>query len=416
MNLADKKAAAIFTLLLKGEAESARREKAIEDFHSLRKKSPTPEVGAVLADLFSTIATIPPERTAPDHAPLLKQLRILSDAGFVQTTGVLLREWRSSVAALPLEDVLPLLGDVPALELWRRFAKMSVRELENRLLLDLPRTYASAGADWLLLHGKPETLAPLLELFLDRQPRPRNVPQWGGAIAHASKKDKRGTLLDTVLRQKWADDGRIKSFGEVVRADRALLRSTVDLLPAILAKKGPFPAAALFVGAIFDSVATTTGAEREFVTACLARLLTGILLADRRSIEAGEILTIGGRVSRQLRNLTRDESTRQRTWVFENLAEPEESEGQVTLIGARHLAVALEKAEQGFEALDVLTAVLRNLGLAPIGKKGEGVSYSPLSHEDLSGGMLPGDAAVIEKPGWSHGGEVVVRAKTKKGA
>lgn len=85
----------------------------------------------------------------------------------------------------------------------------------------------------------------------------------------------------------------------------------------------------------------------------------------------------------------------------------------VTIDGARQLAIAMDKAQQGFDAKEILAVAARNLGLLPIGKKGEKVRFSPIRHQDIEGGMLPGDPGQIEEGGWSHQDDVIVRAKVK---
>src|SRR5205085_193934 len=86
----------------------------------------------------------------------------------------------------------------------------------------------------------------------------------------------------------------------------------------------------------------------------------------------------------------------------------------VTIEGARHVALALDKATQGFAASELLSVTARNVGLTPIGMDGEMLSYDPLRHEDLEGGLLPGDPVRIERIGWAYGRDVVLRAKVKR--
>jgi hypothetical protein len=140
-------------------------------------------------------------------------------------------------------------------------------------------------------------------------------------------------------------------------------------------------------------------------------------MADRRGPQVDAALDVVRKAARQLRNLTKDETLQARTWTLENLRrEDEPSDGRihVTPEGARHLALAFEKAAQGFAVKDILTVTARNLGLSPIGKKAEAVSYNPLRHEDVDGGLVPGDAAVIEEGGWAVGQEALIRAKVKR--
>jgi len=83
------------------------------------------------------------------------------------------------------------------------------------------------------------------------------------------------------------------------------------------------------------------------VTTVLARLGCGILLQDRRGPQAEAVLGLIAQAARRLRNLTKDEADQARTWVLENLragAEPSDGKAHVTIEGARHLALAFEKA------------------------------------------------------------------------
>jgi hypothetical protein len=66
--------------------------------------------------------------------------------------------------------------------------------------------------------------------------------------------------------------------------------------------------------------------------------------------------------------------------------------------GARYIARAFEEEEQGFSTKEILTVIARNLGLSPIGKKGETTIYNPLRHEDTVGGLLPGQAVLKVAP------------------
>jgi hypothetical protein len=255
-------------------------------------------------------------------------------------------------------------------------------------------------------------------MLLSRKERPKSLPVWAETLMPALKKDKRGVLLEKLLRHPWPDSSLLATLTEVVRFNRILLKSTVEQLPAILSKKDAPEAGLVFAKELFEPIHGTQGAEREFMTALLGRLGCGILMQERRSPQTDAVLRMIAQIVRQLRNLTKDESLQQRTWVLENLNagnEPATGVAQVTISGARHLALAFDKAAQGFGARDILNVTARNLGLKPLGNKDEVTSYSPMQHEDTEGGMLPGETAVVTEPGWTLGADVVVRAKVKKG-
>lgn len=417
MNPLDRKLTSVLKTLLTGAAEGAKRDKANKDFRDLRSRVVDSDLGRILDQLFGSFSA-PAGRAKPDVGEVFKIIMALRERGFVEAPAFLFFQWRDVMGGQTLDEVLLVVPDAASMEVWRKSAQITAKEIEGRLLSDPVSTYATAGADWLLLHAKPRQLSALLELFLNRKERPKTLLPWADALVPALKKDKKGVLLERLLRHPRLDRGQCATFAEVVRLNRTLLKNTVENLPAILCQVVPPEQGAPFVEELFTPMPNAQGAEREFVTAALARLGCGILLQDRRGPQAEAVLGFIAQAARRLRNLTKDEANQARTWVLENLlagAEPMDGKAHVTIEGARHLALAFEKAAQGFAAKDILHATARNLGLTPIGKKGESASYNPLQHEDVEGGMLPGDNAVMEEPGWALGQDIVVRARVKRG-
>jgi hypothetical protein len=232
----------------------------------------------------------------------------------------------------------------------------------------------------------------------------------------ALRNDKRGQLLASTLRHTWPSEDRIAALVEAIRSDRALFKLMADLLPTVLTRKESSASVVSFVSVLFDKAMTAEGSEREFATATLARLGASIVLADRRTPNSDAALAVIRKMTRQLRSLTKGETARSVTWFFENLCgEERPADGTlcVNLQGARHIALAFEKADQGFAAKDILSVTARNLGLLPIGKKDDTAPYDPIMHEDTDGGLVPGEPAIILESGWSINHEAVLRAKVK---
>ena len=413
----DRKLTAVFKGALKAPLDAAKREKLGKDFGAVRGRIMDVPFGKVLDVLFDDFIRPPAQRQQRDAEGAFVVLREFQERAFVEAAALLFFTWREALAGAGLERVLPAVPDATCLEAWLKATKLPVSEVEKQLLADPRATYATAGADWVLGRAKPEHQFPLLELFLSRMARPTYLRLWDEALVAVLKKDKRGVLLEAALRHPWPTEDHGKSLVVAVRSNRSLVRTTVDLLPGILAQKDAPVGAATFVAELFRPVVATEGAEREFMTGALARLGTGILLAERRGQQSEGVLAIVHDTARQLRNLTRDEALQSRTWLLENLGRRDEtSDGRlyVTLEGARHLALAFEKAAQGFGAADILTVTARNLGLAPIGKKGDVVAYNPLQHQDMEGGLVPGDAAVVEEGGWAFNKDAVIRSKVMR--
>ena len=91
-----------------------------------------------------------------------------------------------------------------------------------------------------------------------------------------------------------------------------------------------------------------------------------------------------------------------------------EGESTITLHGARHVAQGLRALESNPNSSEVFRAVAKNLGLVEIDNRGETVDYDPLRHEDLAGGVLPGDAVTVICTGWSFDNSIVLKAQVRK--
>ncbi len=316
-----------------------------------------------------------------------------------------------------LEQILAAATDLKNFSRWVKTSKIPPKEIERQLLAQSERIYSTVGLDWLVLNSKLENLEPLLELLLSKQSRPETLPAWHEVLRAKLKKDKRGKLLGTFLSHQWQAENWIANVCRLIHEDQTLLKEAVDVLPSIFCKKEKAIFAVDFVNGLFEPLAFAEGEDREFFTAELARLGTGILIAGRRTQISNDVLAVIQKHTRQLCNLTKGQDSKSRTWVLENLNEEEKiADGKIAITqnGARHLARALEEANQGFSAKEILTVLARNFGLVAIGKSGDTVIYNPLQHEDMAGGLLPGQPVSIEESGWSINQEIVARAKVKK--
>ena len=348
---------------------------------------------------------------------MISVVRVLCDRQLPASAAFLFAAWRDRVESLSLDAVLPLSPDPASFEIWRKASAQPAKEIEQQLLVTPATTYATAGADWLLLRVPPDKQLPLLDLFLTRQSRPKYLPPWSEALSLALQKDKRGALLRAVLHNPWPTEDRIAALAEVIRDNAVLMKTVIDALPQILTSKEPPPGAMALVRQLFANLVRTTDTARQFASASLARLGTGILLHHTIGPCATEALVFIQQTARQLRGATRGSELQLRTWVLESLQEektPTDGRLHVTLDGARRFAVAFEKAAQDFPTADILAMTARNLGLTPIGTLGNHVSYDPLQHEDVDGGMIPGDPALIDSQGWMHGENVILRARVRK--
>jgi hypothetical protein len=416
VNSLDRKLATALKAALKKNKDGLG-EKLSSEFHKPLELVVNEDLRRTLETLFSKVVCQTNETIKPELTEALRLLRTLLERGFRETPSVAFLTWLDLFSGLRLEEVLSVTPNTICLGRWLKKAKVSAQEIQRQLAEQSDRAYTTIGADWLLEHSKPEMSLPVVERFLSRQPRPEYLLPWNEVLAAAIKKDKRGYLLAAILRQPLTNQDRVQALDVAVRSNRVLFKTVCDLLPTILARKDSTSTAVSFVRCLFDGVVTSEGSDREFATAMVARLGTGILLADRRTSNSDEVLALIRKITRQLRNLTKEETEQSKTWIFECLHEedrPSDGKLSVNLRGARYVALAFEKADQGFASKDILAMTARNLGLSPIGKKGETTSYDPLRHEDIEGGLLPGATVLIEQEGWAIESETVARAKVTK--
>jgi hypothetical protein len=235
-------------------------------------------------------------------------------------------------------------------------------------------------------------------------------------LIDALKKDKSCELLALALRQPPHNQAHIFLM-ELISSDSALFKLIIDRLPKVLTKKEIGAPLVELVKNIFGAIISTSGSEREFLTASLARLGANIVLTERRSQHSDAVLFFIRQTARQLRTFAKNDKIQSRTWVFENLVFEQElptGDSCINLQGARYIALAFEKADQGFTAKEILSVTARYLGLSPVSVKGDEVVFNPLQHEDMDGGLVPGERVFILDSGWILNQEVVMRAKVSK--
>ena len=417
-NPLDPKLALVLKSFLANPAKHPRRDKVRAEFREIRRRTIDAKLVGILDSLFeehSSPTSSSPTPTFDEVAATLSELR---SRAFSDSAAILFCHWKTVLAERDLQSILPVTPDAYCLETWRKTSGLSEKDLESQLLTQAIDSYATVGADWVLTHSKPEQSLIIWEYILGRKERPRHLPTWSISAAAALAEDTRGNLLEYLLRHTWPDNAALKTLGEVIRFDQALLKQTFEVMPAILCKKNATVTCVRLLEELIGPLDSTEGAEREFITVSLARLGTGILLGDCKGETATSALDLIGQSVNRLRNPTQDQATKSRTWILENLGQRTkgpDGNAHVTKEGAYHLSLAFEMVSHGLTAKDVLTATAQNLGLTPLSRKGEAILFNPRNHQDLDGGMLPGDDAVIEEPGWLLGKELIARAKVRRG-
>jgi hypothetical protein len=411
----DRKLAGALKTLVKGVTVGTKRDKLEKDWRKLEAQVISDEVKQVLVGLWKSLNPLKDRRTQPTAEEARQTVQLLRDRKFVESAAVLFIEWTHLIAkhAAEAARVAPTLR---AFKAWIKTAKISKRELEEQLLSDLELAYRTVGADWLLANAKLEKLDGILIRLLAQEQRPSFLTSCGEALASVFGRDKRGALLVTLLRKPDLNESQLKAIAGAIRSGQTALKSAAEVLPELVSKEAIGTRARELTLEIFGQVMISEADQRQLLTVALARIVTGVLLLERRSPAAEDLLATVSDLMKQLRISTREPRLQARTWVVENLEQetPQARGGlQVTTDGIRQFASAFEKASQGFAAGEILATLAENLGLNPVGKVNESLTYDPIRHQDLEGGLLPGDQAMVNEAGWAYGDCVAIRAKVR---
>jgi hypothetical protein len=365
-------------------------------------------------DLITLVSSSSTEKCASKTIELLRDFLAI---GYTSAAAELFQYRLTDLENVPLGELLSVVPNTACLEKWSKSVKKPAPEIEGELFADPFRAYQTAGADWLLAHAGPEQLRPIHKLLLSRETRPKFLPQWNEVLLSLFKKDKKGEILEALIFAAANNPGAAKTLIEFILSSRSVFKAIPDALAVILTRKIPSPVAGAFVQELFAPFFARDDSENELASAVLARLGTAILLAERRTTEADTVLEFIRKSAQRLRSITKGIPNQSRTWILDNLlVEERQPDGKlcINLQGARHIALAFEKVDQGFPPKEILSVTARHLGLTPIGRRDEIVPYDPLKHDDLEGGLVPSDSVLIVEPGLAFSNEAVLRAKVKK--
>ncbi len=413
MSATDKKLYAVFKLVTTGSLDATKEQKAKEELRSILEKARDTERFELLWRAFTEVSDATLKRRQLDTKQLVDMVGSLRNAELVKTSALLFAICLNAGAALDWEAMLRLSPDAASVEAWRKKNRMPMKEFQQELLADVRVAYESAGGDWALRYGEANMLTPLMDLFLKRQPRPRHLPTPFEALSKTLTRDVKGSITGVAVRAATTSE-EVRVLAEIL-LQRPVFPVAVESLAKVATQKDEAAGLVALIKEMCGAVLVANDNVRELLTAGLARIGTGILLAEKRGSQSQGVVEVIVKLGRQL-EATSTKQQRESTWALVNLGvETESPQGHlhVTEDGARRIAVAFEKAAEGFGAPEVLTMLARNLGMTSVGKKGDVVRFDPLVHEDVKGGMHPGDSVVIHEPGWACGETVVVRAKVK---
>lgn len=316
---------------------------------------------------------------------------------------------------MPVERVAHLLPDAQSLESWRKATTCSVDQLADFYFSNLSSAADGVGIAWLLANLPAARLDSLFGFMLDEIGAGARRNTFIPITCDHLEKDPKGQRLETWLACTLAKPDRMRTFSRILRTSNETLLVVTDTLALVARSKTPGLPLGEFVRCLFDDIHGTTGVARQQACGWVARIGSALLLAGQLSPAGINALSTVNDIGDELRTLARDPAGAENTWVLSHLGQVAEAEGNyITLEGARRWAFAFEEAVKSGQNVSRLEVLGFNLGLRPLVELGQTMRYAPQSHDDIEGGILPGDPVVTLSTGWGFDRRPIVRARVRR--
>lgn len=411
MNSIDSKISKALKLLRKQPPDLQKLEQARKQISDLLAKARKPEL---MGALRWAVEPGMGKAIEADKATLHESSVAARNAGLLETAAVLLAAFFEAGGEMDKESALRVSSNADALELWRKKCDTPAKQLEHDLLVELPAIYATAGVEWLLEHGDAKKLGPLFHRLLRCDARPNYFRNWHATLTDVLLKDAKGTRLEAILRVVDSAD-YAKSLANVV-TQKDVIGQALDQLAGLVARRDTINGIPILIDEIIRLTFEADGSEREWFSAALTRLVGGVALQNENSSQADAVLSQIERANRKLKTAMSSSDSTGKVWSATRIPDNQDTPSgkpQLSIEGAINIATAFRKAAEGFGTIEILTFTAKNLGMTPFGTVGESIVFNPFQHEDIAGGLLRGDKAMIAESGWKLGNDIAMRAKVK---
>lgn len=241
----------------------------------------------------------------------------------------------------------------------------------------------------------------------------RHHPKAAEMFAVLAAKDKSG---DFVI--DWISDGedRLKRLVELSQIDSRLFEALQNGVPTWL-KHGK---ANLLVGlysGMHSNIGSLTGNDRAESVAQLLTLAGALLPIAVNNEAAASILQHLQTISLSVWKEAEASPDRRHTWAIIQAGNEQigtASESPLSSEAASILGLALRKARKGKDAITELESALVNIGVERFGEVGVTTTYAPLLHDDIEGGLIPGDQVKVTASGFRFNGKIIVKAPVRE--
>jgi len=348
---------------------------------------------------------------------ILEPFQILLNKDFRETIAACFEFDPKILGRLEIHD-LPLLACTEAtVSRWIKERAHGDSAVGKRLTADLVKhatqypgeALKTALASWVCrtIDAKQiRKLVPLVAADLENPPEQRLIEQ-------ALLRDKNGDFATAWLRD---NRERLESTASRIHSNPKLLRHVILLAPKWIRHPHADVLPPLYVALMQD----LPGSQRKQRAEASGRLLSlagALVPVAEKSKSAGVLLHQLQQLGLKAWKDAAKTNERHRTWAFiqsGNRTLTGDKDSELRPDQAKHLGIALMRARKGKDPLVELESAAINLGGVRFGEVGETTSYDATIHNDLDGGLLPGDPVVVVRPGLRYGGANLVKVDVRE--
>jgi hypothetical protein len=345
-------------------------------------------------------------------------IKTLLDLGYSQVASAIFSNCYSSISPLLEDSMMAIIPTVKDVNLWIKESNADKKKLAEGIYRDPDCYYDSILFDWACKVLPIATARPLIQKVLSNDERGIYLAQTTELLATLLDRDKNGFFSKELISSNAKSQQKLQMVvTAIAELPSAWGRWSSAIADYLIESEGYQDVSELVAVIEKHSDRADKDAAR-FSAHFPAHLLTTISITEKTQPQ-GEDQRKREIIDRLVELTLKTHAIHgDQVWV----AGPAqaitgflmEGESTITLHGARHVAQGLRALESNPNSSEVFRAVAKNLGLVEIDNRGETVDYDPLRHEDLAGGVLPGDAVTVICTGWSFDNSIVLKAQVRK--
>lgn len=387
-------------------------ENASEKYVRLLTQEQLPkDVGDHLRSVILCIRRARIKAEPADSATIEEAIAAATEAGFLTLGGKLLRvfagELGGSVEPVP-HRLLPTSRDV---SWWIKEAGLKKAQVLQTVLAAPDVYFQSALADWAFENAPLPRLTGWLEMALSGIARKEHLRSNVDLVAAVVRRDKKAVSAKIITPLACVSRAASQTYLAAIYAVGDAWGPWAVAVSPYLAPDSPL------LWGVLEDVASSHERRSRFMSVFLAHAISAreLTALARRGSDAAHMSSSASSsvFGEALKCITRRGMGDR--WIAGPMLAIAEAlardSGKVSVHGAMLVAQGMRAISGGTPAAEAFQAVAMNLGLEKLGQAGESVVFDQAIHEDVSGGLLPGESAVISAVGWLFDGGIIMRAK-----